>query len=80
MFRQASRLLSRSIAAGSSKSATARAFSTEVPSTIDRRLWSHGRKSHREASSVVRRLPLHEASSVDCLFNSDEAHVNFVLP
>ncbi|KAF2608157.1 hypothetical protein F2Q68_00045266 [Brassica cretica] len=31
MFRQASRLLSRSVAAGSSKSATDRAFSTEVP-------------------------------------------------
>ncbi|KAF8117163.1 hypothetical protein N665_0012s0167 [Sinapis alba] len=35
MFRQASRLLSRSVAAASSKSATTRAFSTEVPSTID---------------------------------------------
>ncbi|XP_010481382.1 PREDICTED: ATP synthase subunit delta', mitochondrial [Camelina sativa] len=35
MFKQASRLLSRSIAAASSKSVTTRAFSSEVPSTID---------------------------------------------
>ncbi|XP_010441514.1 PREDICTED: ATP synthase subunit delta', mitochondrial isoform X2 [Camelina sativa] len=35
MFKQASRLLSRSVAAASSKSVTTRAFSSEVPSTID---------------------------------------------
>lgn len=35
MFKQASRLLSRSVAAASSKSVTTRAFSTELPSTLD---------------------------------------------
>ncbi|CAN8267222.1 unnamed protein product [Cochlearia groenlandica] len=35
MLRQASRLLSRSAAVASSKSATVRAFSTELPSTTD---------------------------------------------
>ncbi|VVB08212.1 unnamed protein product [Arabis nemorensis] len=35
MFRQASRLLSRSVAVASSKSVTSRAFSTELPSTLD---------------------------------------------
>lgn len=35
MFKQASRLLSRSVTAASSKSATSRSFSSEVPSTLD---------------------------------------------
>ncbi|KAL1213955.1 ATP synthase subunit delta' [Cardamine amara subsp. amara] len=35
MFKQASRLLSRSVTAVSSKSATSRAFSSELPSTLD---------------------------------------------
>jgi len=35
MFKQASRLLSRSVAAASSKLVTTRAFSTELPSTLD---------------------------------------------
>lgn len=35
MFKQASRLLSRSVTAASSKSATSRSFSSELPSTLD---------------------------------------------
>ena len=66
----------RRIAARSSKSATARAFSTEIPSTNVCGVLEESRTEHRPAPDSF----LHEASSVDCLFEDfDEAHRQFRL-
>uniref|UniRef100_A0A1J3JPE4 ATP synthase subunit delta', mitochondrial n=1 Tax=Noccaea caerulescens TaxID=107243 RepID=A0A1J3JPE4_NOCCA len=80
MFRQASRLLSRSVAASSSKSATARAFSTELPSTIDSTFVEAWKKvapnmdPPQTPSSFMKARPS-TASSIPTKLT-----VNFVLP
>uniref|UniRef100_A0A1J3EZJ3 ATP synthase subunit delta', mitochondrial n=1 Tax=Noccaea caerulescens TaxID=107243 RepID=A0A1J3EZJ3_NOCCA len=80
MFRQASCLLSRSVAAASSKSATARAFSTELPSTIDSTFVEAWKKvapnmdPPQTPSSFMKARPS-TASSIPTKLT-----VNFVLP
>uniref|UniRef100_A0A1J3D3K2 ATP synthase subunit delta', mitochondrial n=1 Tax=Noccaea caerulescens TaxID=107243 RepID=A0A1J3D3K2_NOCCA len=80
MFRQASRLLSRSVVAASSKSATARAFSTELPSTIDSTFVEAWKKvapnmdPPQTPSSFMKARPS-PASSIPTKLT-----VNFVLP
>ncbi|KAF2538047.1 hypothetical protein F2Q68_00020261 [Brassica cretica] len=80
MLRQASRLISRSVTAASSKSVTARAFSTELPSTIDSTFVESWKKvapnmdPPQTPSSFMKPRPS-TASSIPTKLT-----VNFVLP
>lgn len=79
MLREASHLLTRSITSTSSKSVTARAFSTELPSTIDSTFVESWKKFAPNVDLPRNSFFLHETLSINYIFDSNKDHANFVL-